>query len=71
MREGKKNFVEKRKKCLTSLRFRASISRLTLFGEGGTVPCKLNNAKTNKTPWTIDELFKFRVNEFKPTKILE
>ena len=35
------------------------------------VPCKLNNAKTNKTPWTIDELFKFRVNEFKPTKILE
>ena len=36
-----------------------------------TVPCKLNNAKTNKTPWTIDELFKFRVNEFKPTKILE
>ena len=25
------------------------------------VPCKLNNAKTNKTPWTINELFKFRV----------
>ena len=40
-------------------------------GQQNTVPCKLNNAKTNKTPWTIDELFKFRVNEFKPTKILE
>ena len=40
-------------------------------GRHNTVPCKLNNAKTNKTPWTIDELFKFRVNEFKPTKILE
>ena len=24
-----------------------------------SVPCKLNNAKTNKTPWTINGLFKF------------
>ena len=40
-------------------------------GKAKFVPCKLNNAKTNKTPWTINELFKFRVNEFKPTKILE
>ena len=61
MRDSKKNFAEKRKKCLTSLAFRAKLNKLTIFGKSATVPCKLNNAKTNKTPWTIDELFKFRV----------
>ena len=35
------------------------------------VPCKLNNAKTNYNTLDNYELFKFRVNEFKPTKILE
>ena len=36
-----------------------------------TVPCKLNNVKTNYNTLDNYELFKFRVNEFKPTKILE
>ena len=36
-----------------------------------TVPCKLNNVKTNYNTLDNYELFKFRVIEFKPTKILE
>ena len=36
-----------------------------------SVPCKLNNVKTNYNTLDNYELFKFRVNEFKPTKILE
>ena len=36
-----------------------------------SVPCKLNNVKTNYNTLDNYELFKFREIEFKPTKILE
>ena len=65
-----KNFADNRKKCLTKGKGCGNLIKLSAKREC-VVPCKLNNAKTNKTPWTINELFKFRVNEFKPTKILE
>ena len=48
-------------KCKSCERERNSVS----------VPCKLNNVKTNYNTLDNYELFKFRVNEFKPTKILE
>ena len=40
-------------------------------GRHNTVPCKLNNAKTNKHLGQLMNCLSFEYIEFKPTKILE
>ena len=67
----KKKIEKRRKNFLTNWIGCVSISKLTAQAEAKTVPCKLNNVKTNYNTLDNNELFKFRVNEFKPTKILE
>ena len=42
-----KKIVNKGKKCLTTVFLRGRISKLTAWRRA-SVPCKLNNAKTNK-----------------------
>ena len=55
---GRKNF-EKREKTSWQNEVHLLVYKSSL--RWTAVPCKLNNVKTKWTPWTIDELFKFRV----------
>ena len=67
--KARKKFLTNGKRCVNINQFAAD-ARATAKSEL-TVPCKLNNVKTNYNTLDNYELFKFRVNEFKPTKILE
>ena len=58
----KKKFVKRRKKFLTNGKWSDRISKLTAIVAGGSVPCKLNNAKTNKHLDNYGLFKRFRTN---------
>ena len=65
-----KKFLTNSRRCVNIKQFAAD-ARATAESEL-TVPCKLNNVKTNYNTLDNYELFKNRVKaNFKPTKILE